>query len=278
MAGSEAAMQKLVKPGEFEALGYTDRDELITIQGRVAANTKSPNPMEIMTFPTLIAQSASYQAKYFMDVYFLELGEARAREIYDMWKKFKVVQKDAANQNKGVHEDSPSIPIVVAQGFLGQVGKPMTTAEFKTAFAEIDSNFDGQMAFAEFLAFHFQKTPADIIYRPNKADPDGSLKKAIRKLLNAQKAIRDHEDKLSSLQAKIDDPATSNVKKNGLINEKKQYENGSNLQSLEHDVASSMASLHKKYKAAKNAGSDFWDATVAAELESQKSQKSQGRS
>jgi hypothetical protein len=258
------------KAGEPDAFGYEARDSLLTVQGfapKEATDRRKQQPASVTHFSELIGRSASAQAQYFLNVYFDNISAADKKRVYDEWQIFKVIQKEAS-----LAEDSPSIAQNLANLFLQRLGRTMTPTEFKEEFKSVDSNFDGKMAFLEYLCWDFKLgSPAHAVYRPQVQG--GSLSSAISKVISCERALRAYDDDLAAKTAAANE--LTGVKGTRAKQELNNFKENTNLSQLNGDLSSAQDKLIKARGPLTERGTEFWEATVAAEAQSRLSQRAQ---
>lgn len=254
--------------GEPQSLGYDPRDSLTTIQGFVPESiTKSRKEEKQSTtdFSEISAKKSSEQAKYFLNAYWPNLQPGQAERIYNEWQIFKVVQKEA-----NMEQDSPSVPQNLANLFLQRLKRTMSAQDFKDEFHTIDTNFDGQMSYLEYLVWDSKfGSPASVIYRPQVQS--AGLTRAIKKVLDCEKEIRDNTDELAAKQAAAD--TLTGVKKTRALNELATFKENNDVAGLNAHLASAHNNLAKERKKLSESGTKFWDDRVQQELDGLKPQK-----
>lgn len=262
-------------PGEPQSLGFQPDDSLFTIQGKVDKQTtdsrKAPE-MTLIQWSEVVSKPASEQCKFFLNAYWPYLQEGQAKRVYQEWKIFKIVQKESGT----IPEDSPSVHQALALVFLQRLKRGLSKAEFDASFKQIDSNFDGQMAFGEYLCWDYKKTPADVIYRPQRYS--SKIASGIKRVLAAERALLEFDYKLAELTEKASQEGTAGLRG---INEKEQFEKNANVQGLNAEAASAKEALLKAWvgdkepKPPKEEGDAFWEAALANEAKETLSQKQQ---
>jgi hypothetical protein len=268
-----AAANTPLKSSEPQDFGFDPRDDLLTIQGKVPAETTTRRKMEadvLEHFSDVSVRPASEQAKFFLNAFWYELAPGQAERIYNEWKIFKIVQKEASSSDRNIVEDGPSVTAPLARVFLQRLKRTMTAEDFTNQFKEIDTNYDGQMSYIEYLVWDSQKTPASVIYRPQVTS--AAFLKKIQAVLKAQKALRDHEDELRRLE---EGSQQEGLKGKRFASELAQYKNATSTAGLNADLASAHEGVLKTRHSLKFEGNDFWAATLDAEAKSNLSQKQQ---
>jgi len=258
--------------GEPDSLGYTTRDSLLTIQGfapKEATDRRKVAAATAVNFSDIVSRPASAQAQYFLNVFFDNLSAADKSKVYSDWQVFCVQQKE-----NGLTEDGPTIPQNLANLFLQRLGQTMTPTEFKASFKEVDSNFDGKMAYLEYLVWTFSGSvgsPANAIFRPQvQSQP---LFNAIKKCLAAERALLAYAD---DLKAKEEAAASlTGVKGTRAKNELATFKENTNLAGLNADQANAYEKLIKARSSLTERGTEFWNSTVADEATSRLPQKAQ---
>jgi hypothetical protein len=256
--------------GEPQSLGYDPRDELLTIQGFVpeAITTSRKEPGQKLTqFSEISSQPASAQARFFLNAYWPNIQAGQADRIYNEWKIFKVIQKEA-----NMPEDSANIPQALANLFLQRLKRTMTSEEFKTEFKTIDTNFDGKMSFLEYLVWDSKLgSPAAMTYRPQVQG--AKLGGAIKKVLSCEKALRDNADTLAQKEAAV--AAASGVKAKMAQNDLATFKENNDVARLNADLATAQNNLFKIRKPLVEQGTQFWEQRVEQELTGLKPQRLQ---
>lgn len=258
-------------PGEPQSLGFQTDDSLFTIQGKVDKQTtdirKAPE-MKLTQYTDIVVKPASEQCKFFLNAYWPYLLPGEAERVYNEWKIFKIVQKES-----GVFaEDSASVNQALALVFLQRLKRGLSKAEFDAEFKNIDSNFDGAMAFIEYLCWDKKKTPADLLYRPQRysrgiADGITRVMKAERELLN----YGYEKKKLEDAAALPGVQGTTGQQKLA------QFLVATDLKRLNGEAASAKEALLKAWTASgiTEEGDKFWAAAIENEKISGLSQKAQ---
>lgn len=254
--------------GEPQSLGYDPRDSLTTIQGFVPESitkTRKEEAQSTTDFSQISAKSASEQAKYFLNAYWPNLQPGQAERIYNEWKIFKVIQKEA-----GQPEDSPFVAQNLANLFLQRLKRTMSASDFKEEFKSIDTNFDGKMAYLEYLVWDSKfGSPASVIYRPQVQS--AGLTRTIKGVLDCEKRIRDNGDELAKKEAAAEN--LTGVKKTRALNELSTFKENNDVAGLNADLASAHNRLAKERKKLKESGTQFWEDRVQQELDGLKPQK-----
>jgi hypothetical protein len=258
------------KAGEPDSFGYTTEDSLLTIQGfapKEATDRRKVEAASSTHFSDLIGSPASAQAQYFLNVYFDNVSAADKARVYSEWQTFCIIQKEAS-----IAEDSPNIPQNLANLFLQRLGRTMTPTEFKTEFKSVDTNFDGKMAFLEYLCWDLKLgSPAHCIYRPQVQS--AGLTSAIKKAIAAERALQGYDKELA---AKTEAAATlTGVKGTRAQNELLTFKENTNLSGMNADVANAHEKLIKARNGLVERGAEFWAQTIADEATSRLPQKSQ---
>lgn len=252
-------------------MGFEERDSLLTVQGfapKEATDRRKQAPASCIHFSELLSKSASAQAQFFLNAY-PNIPESEKRRIYDEWKTFCVIQKEAS-----MNEDGSSIPQNLANLFLQRLGRTMTPTEFKAEFKAVDTNFDGHMAFIEYLVWDFkQGSPAHAIYRPQMQSV--GLQNAINGALRAERAFRKYEDDLAEKTKNAE--TLSGVAGTRAKQELKVFQENTNLAGLNSDIANAYEKLIKARASLTEAGTEYWQNTVQAELDSLKAKKAQSK-
>jgi hypothetical protein len=256
--------------GEPKSFGFDERDNLATIQGHASAEAAARRKTEagsVLQFSDVASQPASAQAKYFLNVYFDNLDATTKKAIYTEWQTFCVIQKEAS-----MPEDSPNIPQNLANLFLQRLGRTMTPTEFKDAFKAVDTNFDGKMAYLEYLIWtHKTGSPAHAMYRPQVQST--ALFNAINKSLDAERALRNYDDQLAAHTEAAE--TKTGVAGTRALQELNTFKENTNLAHLNADLASAYEKLLKARSGCTERGTEFWDQTVADEATSRLPQKAQ---
>lgn len=258
------------KAGEPDSFGYSTRDSLLTVQGfapKEATDRRKAAACSSTHFSELISAPASAQAKYFLNVYFDNLSGADRSRVRSEFLVFLEIQKGAS-----MAEDSSSIPQNLANLFLQRLGRTMTPTEFKAEFKEVDTNFDGKMAFLEYLIWDFkQGSPSHSIYRPQVQS--AGLTTAIRKALAAERALRTYDDELEA-KATASETLTG-VKGTRAKQELLTFKENTNLSGMNADQANAYEKLIKARNGLAERGSDFWAQSIADEATSRLPQRAQ---
>lgn len=258
-------------------LGYCTDDELFTIQGKVDKQTTDLRKVEeqkIEQWSEVIQRPASQQCIFFLNAFWPYMKTDVAERFYNEWKVFKIIQKES-----GVFaEDSPSVNGALALLFMQRLKRGLTKTDFDAEFKNIDSNFDGAMAFGEYLCWDQKKTPAEVMYRPQRYSQ--AIARCITRVIAAERAIKQYNYAFEALQTASDagdgasDPAVIFAAKKAK-NELEQFKKNSDLKGLNAEAASAKEALSKAFLAAKEEGTAFWEAQVAKESNSLLSQKQQ---
>lgn len=266
--GLEVIMSTPLGDNEPQAFGYDPRDELLTIQGFVPESvtaTRKEAAQSVTHFSTIANAPASEQAKYFLNAFWLNLQPGQAERIYNEWKVFRVVQKEA-----GQAEDSPAIAQNLANLFLQRLKRTMSVQDFKDEFKRIDTNFDGKMAYLEYLVWDSGfGTPASVIYRPQVQS--NNLGRRIKNVLTAEANLRQNADDLAALEEKV--ASLSGVKKTTAQNQLATFRENNDVAGLNAQLASAQNSLAKERKSLSESGTQFWNDRIQAELDSLKPTK-----
>lgn len=265
-----AAPNTPLATGEPQSLGYDPRDTLMTIQGFVpesVTTSRKEAAQKTTDFSEIATAPASEQAKYFLNAFWPNLQPGQAERIYNEWKIFKVIQKEA-----GQAEDSATITQNLANLFLQRLKRTMTAEDFKNEFKSIDTNFDGKMAYLEYLVWDSKfGSPASVIYRPQVQG--AGLDRAIKRVLAAEKALRDNNDELVKKEAAIE--AASGVKKTRAINDLATFKENNDVSRMNADLASAHNALAKERKKLSESGTQFWTDRVQQELDGLQPQRKQ---
>lgn len=263
-------MTTAFKAGEPDSFGYSARDSLLTVQGfapKEATDRRKAAPERSTHFSELLTSSASAQAQYFLNVYFDNLSDAQKAKIYSDWQLFKVIQKEAS-----IAEDSQNVPQNLATLFFQRMGRTMTPTQFAAEFKEVDSNFDGKMAFLEYLCWeHKFGSPAHTIYRPQVQS--GALTTAINGAIKAERALRQYADDLEAKEQAA--AAGSGVAGTRAKNELATFKENTNLSAMNADLANAYEKLIKARGGLEKRGTNWWAATVEAEAKSRLASKAQ---
>jgi len=266
-------MVKLLKASEPKSvnsdLNDDRQDELFTIQGFVpkSIRPKSKDTQEVVIYHHLLAKPSSEQAKYFLNVFWEEFQDGKAAAVYSEWEKFVEIQKEC-----GMKEDASDLPQTNAQRYFEtKLGVQMTNKEYSDAFKTIDANFDGKMAFVEFLCWRYKKTPGQVIYQPTVQSP--AIGKKIKAVLDAQREIRAYRAKLAKLE---NDAATlTGIKQTRAKQEVNMYKENADEANLTRDLVRAQNALYKHRATLELKGDQFWADTVAAQSRSRLSQRAQ---
>lgn len=265
-AGPPTTVLQAQEPG---SLGYQTDDSLFTIQGKVDKQTtdirKAPE-MKLIHWSEVVAKPASEQCKFFLNAYFPYLQPGVAERIYNEWKIFKIVQKESGT----IEEDSPSVHQALALVFLQRLKRGLSKAEFDAEFKSIDSNFDGQMAFGEYLCWDHKKSPADCMYRPQRYS--ANIDKAIKRVLAAERAMLTYEYDLKRLTEAAEQSGTAGIRGK---NELQQFQVNTNLQGLNAEAAAAKEKLLQAWNKETEKGDAFWAEALKNEATSTLSQKQQ---
>lgn len=265
-----------------------ERDSLLTIQGLVPEEVtklhKKP-AQQLIHWDNVLAQPADWQARFFLNAYWDFLLEGQADRIYDEWKIFCQIQADAVRENsslkqrEGLTENGPNMNLTLSTQFMTRLKRVKTAQEFKDEFKNVDSNFDGKMAFAEYLLYDSKKSPANIIYRPQRRSV--ALINARNACLQAERALRKWYDDEQAIKDRIEQGGAKGKKAEA---ELAQYQRNTPLDNVNKDLAAAQNKLLSAYRKAagdvksqKNKGDLFWEARVADEKNKLKSQKAQRR-
>lgn len=258
-----------LQAGEPQSLGFKADDSLFTIQGKVDKQTtdirKAPE-MKITQWTEIVSMPASEQCKFFLNAYWPYLAPGQAERVYNEWKIFKIIQKES-----GVFaEDSPSVNQALALLFLQRLKRGLSKTDFDAEFKNIDSNFDGAMAFGEYLCWDQKKTPADVMYRPQRYSP--AIANGIKRVLEAERKLLDYKYDLERLTTAAEQPGMQGTKGK---NELEQFKVKTNLQGLNAEAAAAKEKLLQAWNAQTEEGNKFWAAALQNEATSNLSQKQQ---
>jgi hypothetical protein len=264
-----------IKEGELKSFGYTDEDELLTIQGKVpeevSSRRKKPT-QSVVQFSDVLSMPASEQAKFFLNAMWPEISRnpGQAERIYNEWKVFKMVQKEAHNDgNKDITEDGTGVNETVARVFLEKLKRAVSASDFKEKFREIDSNSDGSMAWIEYLCYDNQGvSPATVIYRPQVQS--SALYKSIDKVIAAERALRQFDHDIEDLTEKSQLPGTEGKKYTADLNKYKTENSKANLNA---DLASAQEGLLRSFGKCKELGTEFWESMLEKDREADKPQR-----
>lgn len=272
-------------------LGYCTDDELFTIQGKVDKQTTDLRKVEeqkIEQWSEVIQRPASQQCIFFLNAFWPYMKTDVAERFYNEWKVFKIIQKES-----GVFaEDSPSVNGALALLFMQRLKRGLTKTDFDAEFKNIDSNFDGAMAFGEYLCWDQKKSPAEVMYRPQRYSQ--TIARCITRVIAAERAMKEYNYAFEKIKTAVDAGANIVVPEknatnaaeveaamkalfsaNKAKNELEQFKKKTDLKGLNAEAASAKEALSKAFLAAKEEGTAFWEAQVAKESNSLLSQKQQ---
>lgn len=256
--------------GEPQSLGYREQDTLFSIQAKLpaAVTTKHKLPLdEVVQFSQVTNLPASEQAQFYLNAFWNELAAGQAERIYNEWKLFALVQKEA-----NLKEDAPSMRAAVGRLFLQRMKREMTADEFTKAFKNIDANFDKNLAFIEYLCWDTNKSPASVVYRPQVQS--AALSKAIKQVLDAEEAQRFYESELELLENAATQPGVVGRRAKSQLAQKKS-KSTDDIARLNGDLSRAYERVVKARKSLELNGTNFWAAQTAAENKSRLSQKAQ---
>lgn len=259
----------VLQAAEPQSIGYQTDDSLFTIQGKVDKQTtdirKAPE-MTLIHWSEVVAMPASEQCKFFLNAYWPYLQPGVAERIFNEWKIFKIVQKESGS----IAEDSPSVHQALALVFLQRLKRGLSKAEFDAEFKNIDSNFDGQMAFGEYLCWDHKKTPADVTYRPQRYST--AIANGIKRVLAAERALTQYGYDLTRLTEAAEQTGIAGTRGK---NELAQFQTNTNLQGLNAEAAAAKEKLLQAWNKSTEEGDAFWAAALQNEATSNLSQKQQ---
>jgi len=255
---------------EPQSLGYDPADNLLSIQGFVPASVTSQfkaDAQQATQFSEIALKPASEQAKFFLNARWPYLNPGQAERYYNEWKVFKVVQKEA-----GIAEDSPNVSAALARLFLDRLKRTTSATEFTAQFKDIDTNFDGNMAFIEYLVWDNKGcTPATVIYAPQVQGQ--AFFNACKKVIAAEGALRENANTLAAKEEAA--ASLEGVKKKMALNDLATFKENNDVARMNADVAAAHAKLLAERKKLKELGTEFWEQQNAAALQALKPQKAQ---
>jgi hypothetical protein len=270
---------------DINAIGFTDRDSVLTIQGKVPkfATDQSKKPEQrVEYFSTISSGPASGQAIAFLNAFAPYLQPNQDERIYQEWKIFCELQKVG-----GVKEDSPHVNRVIAQKFLEKLKRSLTAQQFTQEFKEIDSNSDGNMSFVEYLLWDNKHqphvfNPASMMYRPHvchETSGPNFLQNKINAVLKIEREIQAWDDQKAANLAASQDPNATKIQRAKADQEYKRNcgDEDKVKGRFTGDLASAQLKLLTAYHKCQPLGANFWAKRVQQDKDSDKSQKSQGR-
>jgi hypothetical protein len=265
---------------------FDERDSFATIQGLVPEGvTKLHNKpaQQVLHWDNVIAQPADWQARFFLNANWDFLLQGQADRIYDEWKIFCDIQKQAVRENpllkqrEGLDENGPNMNLTLSTKFMTTLKRVKTAQEFKDDFKTVDSNFDGKMAFAEYLLYDAKQSPAYVMYRPQRRTV--ALINARNVALQAERKLRKWFDDEKAIMDRAKEGGAKGKKAEAELS---QYRNNTPQDDINKEIAAAHNKLLSQYRKAagdvksqKNKGDLFWEKKVADELNSLKSQRNQ---
>lgn len=270
---------------DINAIGYTERDSVLTIQGKVpktVSDQSKKDAQSVAYFSTISSGPASGQAIAFLNAFSPYLQPNQDERIYQEWKIFCELQKVA-----GVKEDSPHVNRVVAQKFLEKLLRSLTAQEFTQEFKAIDSNSDGNMSFVEYLLWDNKHrpdifNPASMMYRPHvchETSGPNFLGNKITAVLNIERKVQAWDDKKAASLAASQNEGSTKIQRAKADQEYKRLcgDEDKVKGGLAGDLSSAQLKLLTAYHKCQPLGTNFWNKRVQADKDSDKSQKSQGK-
>jgi len=199
---------------------------------------------DLKAFSIAAKEKLSYQAAYFLNAFWDEIGD-QAEVIYSV--HFEVF-KAADMRTKGVHyihlyEEGNDVDFDIGLYFFEQLFKyfdddknkewkskyPKAVPAMQTAIVrkqeirdKVDVNFDGRVSFLEFLLYQFNLSPKDLMSR--KQGSNEALRLAQLALEDVNKKIREYEEKKRKLTEAAQSNGGKGIKALAAINELAQLD------------------------------------------------------
>jgi len=144
------------------------------------------NPEQQALWRSLAAKPHAAQAKWFLNAFWKDTkGSAE-----DLWKW---VHKFSLLDPKGC--EGCDLDEFLSHKFLEDIGKTCTVMDLRERLKSIDYDKNKRMCISEFLLYHFQKAPLDLVTAPQGSQEE---------LLKAQRMVDEANDALHVVLQKLD--------------------------------------------------------------------------
>eukprot|EP00461_Guttulinopsis_vulgaris_P002729 UN02730 len=153
------------------------------------------------------------QAIWFLNAFFHELKDDQKKNVYDLVAAFS--KEDHVKGAKG-----NELNAVQAFSLLQKRNQTLTALQLKAQLRTVDIDANGEMALAEYLLFHYEKSPKDFATRPQGTASEEEqrklddvkqkvdlLSKVFEELSAAQAAAEKAEEEVKAAKAEAEEVA-----------------------------------------------------------------------